>query len=99
MKKITGGLTFIAGLTGLGILIFWLFEDNVYGDTEEGFVWIVLLLIALSVIYYSIVSKFWDSKHSVIDSLERETEIIKKKIEKRELLTKLEKLEQNEKMP
>lgn len=47
-------------------------------------------------IYYTIVTKFGVSKPTVLESLERENEIIRKQIEKRELLSKLESFEKND---
>ena len=93
MKKITGALTFLAAIAGLILLIFILFEDNVFRRADEGFAWIGLFLLALSVIHYTVSTKFWTSKLTLLESLDRETEIIRKQIERRELLTKLESLE------
>ncbi len=93
MKKITGAITFLAAITGLIFLIYILFEENIFREAEGGFAWIGFFLLALSVIHYTVSNKFWTSKLTLLESLDRETEIIKKQIEKRELLTKLEKLE------
>lgn len=63
----------------------------------KGMLVILLVLIALaSGIYYTIVTKFGSSKPAVLESLERENDIIRKQIEKKELLSKLESFEKNE---
>ena len=96
MKKITGGITFITGIAGVILLLLWIFEENVFKSIERGLAWTGLFLLALSVIHFTVTMKFWTSKLSIIESLDRETEIIKKKIELKELLAKLENLEKNE---
>ena len=96
MKKITGAIAFLAAIAGLIFLVFILFEEKVFREAESGFAWIGFFLLALNVIHYTVSTKFWTSKLTLLESLDRETEIIKKQIEKRELLTKLENLERNE---
>lgn len=93
MKKITGGITFISAGAGLIFLFFVLFTENVFREAEGGFAWIGFFLLSLTIIHYTVSTKFWTSKLTALESLDRETEIIKRQIEKRELLAKLESLE------
>lgn len=94
MKKITGAITFLAAVAGLILLIVISIKEpeDVFRD-EGKFAWIGLFLLSLCIIHYTVSTKFWTSKLTLLESLDRETEIIKKQIEKRELLTKLENLE------
>lgn len=97
MKKITGGIIFIASVIGI-IILFTTFLDEFldeepYYQTEAVLAWIACLLISISGIHYTLTSNFWQSKLSVLESINQENEIIKKQIEKRELLAKLENLE------
>lgn len=95
MKKTTGVISFFGTGIGLIFLIYIFFYEEVYNQTRDyGFLlWIALFILGICVLHYCFSSKFWTSKISIIESLERENEIIKKQIEKRELLTKLENLE------
>ncbi|MEX2234696.1 MAG: hypothetical protein WD824_21210 [Cyclobacteriaceae bacterium] len=101
MKKISGITTFIGCSIGALGSLYGLFETfNRWSeyDSESAFkdmLLIALIVIAFSLgIYYTVITKFgFSSKPTVLDNLERENEIIKKQIEKRELLTKLENLE------
>lgn len=95
MKKITGVTSFIGATIGLVVLLYVFFEESIYdnGDSEGILLWIAFLILSICIIHYTVVTKFWTSKLSILESLERENEIIKKQIEKRELLAKLENLE------
>ncbi len=95
MKKVTGAIIFIAAIISFFALIFVLFKEELYED-EEIFPWFGALIISCAAIHYTISTKFWNTKLSILESLDRETEIIKKQIEKKELLAKLESLEKNE---
>lgn len=95
MKKITGGITFSIGvflLTFSGYIL--IFDTPLNGKERLGF--LAFFLFGISITHYTYSTKFWTQKRSVIQSLDKETEIIKKKIEKGELLAKLENLEKNE---
>lgn len=94
MKKATGAISFFGAIVSLIFLIYIFFDEELYDDNDKGLLlWIALFILSLCVIYFCFASKFWTSKISVIESLDRENEIIKKQIEKRELLAKLENLE------
>lgn len=100
LRKISGVTTFIGCSIGALVSLYGLFEtfnrwkkyhsDSAFNDM----LLILLILIAFSLgIYYTVTTKFGFSKPTVLENLERENEIIRKQIEKRELLAKLEKLE------
>ncbi len=97
LKIITGWITFLSAITGLLSLFFILFMKQGFRDREEQLVWLASLMVMVSAIYYSVTSRFWTARPSSIDSLENEIEIAKKKIEKKELIIKLEMLEKNQK--
>jgi hypothetical protein len=95
MKRIAGIISFLGAGTYLIFLIYAFFEEELYQERAQ----VILLftassILCLCVLYYCFSNKFWISRNPILDSLEMETEIIKKKIEKKELLLKLEKLEQ-----
>lgn len=88
---------FAAASIGLIFLIFIMFDKDVFSEDVENIIpWFLFLLVTISGIYYTVKTKFWTTRPTVFESLERETEIIKKQIEKKELLAKLENLENNE---
>lgn len=100
MKKISGITTFIGCSIGALGSLYGLFdtynkwkEYDDYSSANE-LLLILLIVIAFSLgIYYTVITKFGFSKTTILDNLERENEIIRKQIEKRELLLKLENLE------
>lgn len=57
------------------------------------FFWVLTVLSMISVVHYTISNRFWTTKNEPLDALIVENEIIKKKIERQELLLKLEQLE------
>ncbi len=63
--------------------------------TELNSIWSLMLMLNLIGISYVILTNFGKLKNesSVIENLDKENEIIKKRIEKQELLAKLENLE------
>jgi hypothetical protein len=100
MKKIAGITTFIGCSIGSLVSLYGLFEtfnrwkeydsDSAFNDMLI----ILLIIVTLSLgIYYTVITKFGFSRPTVLEDLERENEIIKKQIEKKELLLKLENLE------
>lgn len=100
MKKISGITTFIGCSVGALGTLYGLFDtfrrwqENGYDSYLQDMLLILLIMIAFALgIHYTVVTKFGYSKPSVLENLERENEIIRKQIEKRELLLKLENLE------
>lgn len=93
MKRITGIISFIGSGIGLIYLIGIFFDEQLYDHSEDLVLWFGLFVLSISILHYCLSNRFWTSKPSVLDNLERENEIIKKKIEKRELLERLENLE------
>ena len=100
MKKISGITTFIGCSIGVLGSLYGLFQtyDNwiEYGrdSAVNDMLLILLLIITFSLgIYYTVITGFGFSNPTVLQNLEHENEIIKKQIEKRELLAKLENLE------
>ena len=100
MKRVFGMIHFISLLGGIIFCIYviiWgysrLEDDESLSDAKDippAILFIVLLSIGT---YYVIATKFGAVKSNILEDLDRENEIIKKQIEKRELLAKLENLE------
>lgn len=102
MTKVAGIITFI-GCTVAFLVSFY----GVYFNYSESLgseeyqshylkytaLFIIPLVVFAFGIYYTIKTKFGSVTPSIIDNLEKENEIIKKRIEKQELLAKLENLE------
>lgn len=94
MKRITGTISFLGSGISLIFLIYIFFDEELYDGDDKGLLlWIGLFILSICVLHYCVSNKFWTSKISVLENLDRENEIIKKQIEKRELLVKLENLE------
>lgn len=99
IKKVTGAVVSLTSLALLLIGLYVFFDEIDYMDGVEFSLYFLGLVIVSSGLHFTIVSKFWTTKLSVLDSLDIENEIIKKHIEKHELLKKLDalKAEKNEK--
>lgn len=105
MIKVAGIFTFI-GCTSAFISSIYgvIFNYSEYLETEDYkdhyLNYTVLFLIPLIVfsfgIYFTIKTKFGSKPPSILDNLDKENEIIKKKIERKELLAKLEAIENKE---
>lgn len=100
MKKISGITTFIGCSVGVLISLYGLFETFSRWKKYDSDSYLNDMLLMLPIllgfslgVYYTLATKFGYSKPSVLENLERENEIIRKQIEKRELLAKLEHLE------
>jgi len=108
MKKASGILTFIGCLVAViisiaGIIInYSKYHETDNYNKEQSLIYAMLFIVPLTIygfgIYFTVKTKFGTTNPSVLDNLERENEIIKKQIEKKELLLKLESLEKNEKV-
>lgn len=100
MKKVTGIILFTGFLVGL-LVIMYVVVDDYFNREEwennlrsgEKLLFILLIILFSTGLYYVIATKFGSTKPTVLDDLEKENEIIKKQIEKKELLAKLESLE------
>lgn len=94
MKKTTGAISFFGGIIST-LLLLHEFSDR-FDNVDGGglLVYLSFFILGISVIHYTLATKFWTSKISVIESLERENQIIRKQIEKKELLVKLQNLEE-----
>ena len=99
MRKITGIIVFIESSIAIFACLAWLVNTyskwDEYSDGSDilEMIGIFMLLIPSSAgIFYTIKTKF-GSKPTLLDNLEIENQIIKKQIEKKELLAKLETLE------
>lgn len=100
MKKVFGIVHFISLVGGIIFCIYviiWdysrLQEYETLSDAKDiapALLFIALLSIG---IYYVIATKFGTAKSKLLEDLDKENEIIKKQIEKKELLSKLESLE------
>jgi hypothetical protein len=101
LKVITGWLTFLSSLMGLVSVLFVFYMEIERGLKYMGWHELLgflgLLLILLSIIYYSVTNRFWTTSPSALEILDNEIKITKKKIEQKELIIKLEKLEKNQK--
>lgn len=93
MKKIAGGLTFIFSIVSFGTILFIVFSEDIewYGMTGL----LSLSILPLAGTYYTIKTRFWTDKSLIEQDLEKENAIIKKKIERQELLKKLSSIESN----
>jgi amino acid permease len=96
MKKITGITTFLGCSFGMLVSLYFAFDRFERNYEDEAFMLLGLVILFSLGVYYTVVTRFGNSKPTVLDNLDRENEIIKKQIEKRELLAKLEHLERNE---
>jgi hypothetical protein len=97
MKKVTGYIVLIGGVF---LYMFDIYElhRTILGEYPDGLYILLLTLFLMPIaafVYYPITTKFGntESKNLVLENLDKENEIIKKQIEKRELLSKLEALE------
>ena len=98
MKKITGYIVFVGSIVILIFLIYVGIRESNYGfDFVDFLLWILPTLVCLCALYYTCATKFWTTKLTVLESIERENEIIKRQIEKKELLNKLDSLIQEKK--
>ncbi len=94
MKRIAG-ITFFASCCFMVLTLFYLLFEDTRKNYEDYIVGALAFIFSASAIYYLVVTKFGSTKLSAIDSIDLENEIIKKQIEKRELLARLEVLEKN----
>lgn len=87
-EKITAIITFV-GAIGWGLFTLY---SLVIGDLRHDDYLIVFLLLteSISAIFYVIWTKFGKIKDPELEKIELENEILKKQIEKQELLKKLE---------
>lgn len=94
MKKTTGTISFVGGIMSFIFLVYIFFDEvRYYSDIRELLMWLGFLILCICIIHYTLTTKFWTSRIPVIESLERENQIIRKQIEKKELLVKLQNLE------
>jgi len=104
MLKITGYIVFIGNSISILILLYIFIElfiehfiDNKLNlSGEEIPILLLIIILCLSGIYYSVRTMFWVNKPNIIKDLDKENEIIKRKIEKAELLRKLKNYEDSE---
>lgn len=100
MKKIAGFIILLGGIALLIIDVYEFFRtirSEYFTDSDKEYILLLIFYLApiAACIYYPIATKFGDtkSKNLVLENLDKENEIIKRQIEKRELLSKLETLE------
>ena len=103
MKKITGTISFVGSIVCFGVWIYAIndlpkkyFEDGSYQhQIEPRLVLIIIswLILIISVFHYTLSTRFWIAKHTALEHLDMENEIIKRQIEKKELMLKLENLD------
>jgi len=100
MKKVIGIILFIVFIAGVLISVYVIIDD--YSRLEEWesisdatlIVPSILAIILFSLgMFYVAATKFGSVNPTVLENLEKENEIIRKQIEKKELLSKLENLE------
>lgn len=92
LKKICGFITILTSIACFIVAIVVLFTEVRYSD--EFVLTFAAILISTSIFYFSFSTKFWNTKPKPIKDLDNELEIIKKNIEKKELLNKLKLLEE-----
>lgn len=94
MKRIAS-ITFFASCCFMVLTLFYLLFEDTRKNYEDYIVGVLAFIFSASAIYYVVVTKFGSAKRSALDNIELENEIIKKQIEKRKLLARLEALEKN----
>ncbi len=93
MRKLTGAITLAIGIILIVLFIYglnYLLNTKHAVRTDEILVLISAPFLSFCTIHYTLVTRFWKSTTSIIEELDRENEIIKRQIEKQELLAKLE---------
>lgn len=93
MLRVSGYIAFLGSIFLSIFLIYVLLDDFKFMDSKWIFVNTFFLIVSISAIYYSVGTRFWVDTPDVVKALEKENKIIEKKIEKEELLRKLENLE------
>lgn len=97
MKKVIGITLFIVFIAGILISILVIINDYSRLVSRDEIVPAILAIILSSLgIFYVSATKFGSVNPTVLEDLEKENEIIRKQIEKKELLSKLESLEKND---
>jgi uncharacterized protein YacL len=87
MKILFGSLGIISSILILALSLLRII------DSEEH-IWMISLYILLSIstIIYLFETKFWISKKDILEELSRENKILKSKIKNKELVEKLDKI-------
>jgi hypothetical protein len=94
MIKISGHIVFIGNIIVILIFLYFMAIEDNSANIRESILILLILIFSISGIFYTIKTRFWTDKPSIIEDLEKENEIIKRKIEKMELLKKLNEYEQ-----
>ncbi len=95
MKKVSGLITFIGSIITLVMFIINLDLDIEDTPFDVLLLFLGIHVLCISAIYYTVATKFWIQSGSKIDILNAENDILKKQIEQKELLKKLESLNEN----
>ena len=96
MLRIISGYISLLGLTVmLGLLAYASYESaDLFTRDREFFSWLAAVVVCLSSLYFNLSSRFWNDKYVKLKNLELDNLILKKKIENKELTTKLTSNEQ-----
>jgi hypothetical protein len=90
-KVATGVLAFTGALVCQGLLVYLLVIEKIYNDKRpQGFLlWVCFTLFFVSVLYYTVITRFWSARVSRIHDMDLENEILRRRVEKKELEAKL----------
>ncbi|WP_373520750.1 hypothetical protein [Aquiflexum sp.] len=92
MKKITGIISLIGCFAGITLLFIWMYMFNYSYTNHLDSLAIVFCLLG---IYYVVATRFdlASSPSTVLENLEKENNFVRKQIEKRRLLAKLDNMD------
>ena len=92
MKKVITGIISVIGILIVSfILLPKLQRQWHHFDTIESFLIVLVVFHFISFIFYLFITKFWIPQKPVeLEALENENKILKKRIEQKELMKKLE---------
>ena len=91
-ERVTAVISFLSAIGwGIAIVIVMLVENINLKDEKEFLLFFSVLTASISTILYIIWTKFGKREKSDLEKLDYENQILKKQIEKQELIKKLEK--------
>ena len=94
MKRVIAYLGFIGVLIANVVMILIAFDKDLSRRSpEELAIWLSAELLAISMVYFYIQKRFWSGENSEAEKLKNESNILKLKLEKTELMKKLESIE------
>ncbi len=93
ITQICGYITFLLGIVGVGFYVFFFnyyaFERSYSVGEVEMFLLLICPLLLYAGFHYLISTRFWEIQPKELKVLEYQNELLKKEIEKQQLLEKL----------